>query len=45
MVLFWKKWANFQTKSHKYSKCDFIWEIYLPYGGVGDGCFILETLG
>ena len=27
MVLFWKKWANFQTKSHKYSKFDFVREI------------------
>ena len=44
MVLFWKKWTNFETKSHKYSKFDFIREINLPYGWVGDGCFILETL-
>ena len=27
MILFWKKWANFQTKSHKYSKFDFVQEI------------------
>ena len=32
MVLFWKKWTNFETKSHKYSKFDFIREINLPYG-------------